>query len=244
MTDSAGLRHEGKPSYSMSDLQRITAGELRGRLARIDNPHARAIAERLWKAVERQFTNQYGQLMLKDHHTLRRMAAGGVQQRLLTRLEELRRLDIGDIVAEGPSRMQQALESLHPFVRFLHPPLSLKHSAESAEHLLRYLEFHENPGQTVPESFRRSWLFVSGMFAFLIMPMLILVMWIDFVREQRWLVIVVMFIAITGVLLSAIQLAGFGRLRTLSLYVSFTDEFIGMDGERDADSGEPGAERA
>ena len=37
VTDSAGLRHEGKPSYSMSDLQRITAGELRGRLARIDS---------------------------------------------------------------------------------------------------------------------------------------------------------------------------------------------------------------
>ena len=240
MDGKTALRREGKPAYTQADLQRITAGDLRARLERIDNRQAHAIAAKLWKAVELQYTNQYGQLMLKDSHTLLRMAGNSLRHRLLARLEALRRVDFGDIVVEGPPRMELMIANLHPFVRFLHPPLRLKKTEDSAAHLLRYLEFIENPEQSVPESFRRSWLFVGGMFGFLIMPMLMLVLFIDRVREAKWLLIVGFAVMLGGVILSGFQLAGFGRLRTISLYISFTDEFVNLDEEQEMESGEQG----
>lgn len=226
---------EGKPAYTQEDLSRITAGMLRDRPGKIDNRQAHEIALKLWKAVEKQYTNQYGQLMLKDNHSLLRMAGRMTGRRLVERLNQLRHVDLGDIIAEGPARMEMATASLHPFVRMLQPPLPLKETTDSAAYLLRYIEFYENPEQAVPESFRRSWLFVAGMAVFMVLPMLLLVANIELVKEQKWLLVPFFILMVAGILLSTIQLAGFGRIRTISLYISFTDEFVGTSDPAEQD---------
>ncbi|MEZ5339025.1 MAG: hypothetical protein R3F46_12300 [bacterium] len=226
----------GKPGYDMQRLQELSVAEMRARLERIDNPAALAIATRLWKQLEQMFSNQYGQSTIRDDYSLRRIAASRAP-RLLMRLEVLRRVDIGDFIVEGPERMAMAMDKLHPLVRLLRPPQRVQRSTDAAEWLLRYLEFVENPRRRFPESFVRSWIFGIGMFMALVLPVMLVILLAPLLEHKALLLIPVFMILVAGIVLSVIQLHSFSVVRSLAAYLSFTDEFVNLDSEQEADSG-------
>ncbi|MCB1218422.1 hypothetical protein KDL44_13615 [bacterium] len=226
----------GKPGYDMQRLQELSVAEMRARLERIDNPAALAIATRLWKQLEWKFSNQYGQTLIRDDYKLRRIAASRAPL-LIRRLEALRHVDIGDFIVEGPERMAMALDNLHPLVRLLRPPQRMKQVSDAASWLLHNLEFIENPRRRFPESFVRSWLFGIGLSLSFILPVLLVLIAAPRVANKAVLLLPCFVILVGGMLISVVQLHDFGVVRSLAAYLSFTDEFVNLDSEQEAESG-------
>ncbi|MCB1221761.1 MAG: hypothetical protein H7A35_14260 [Planctomycetales bacterium] len=227
----------GKPGYDEARLQALTVAELRDRLSRIDNPTALAIATKLWQAMESLFTNQYGSSLMRDEYSTWQIAARN-RHRLLRRLEALRRVDIGDFLAEGPQRMDMALQHLHPLVRLLRPAQKAKRSEDSADWLLRNLEFVEDPERQFPEGFVRSWIFGVGMFLTMALPVLLVLLLAPLLENKVVLLLPTFVILVTGILVSVLQLHGYSVVRIMAAYISFTDEFVNLDGEQGAESRE------
>jgi hypothetical protein len=224
MVDNTMLRHEGKPGYTPEQLRDMTVADLKARIGKIDNQQARNIAFKLWSLLENQYRNQYGQLAISDTHSvaaLNRWPRHG----LLRLLEQLRRIDFGDMIAEGPQRLEEQLQSLHPFIRFLQPPARLRLSFDSAEYLLRYLEFYLDPARQIPESFIRSWIFTLGMLASYLLPAWLIYLLRDAPR-RGWIFSGLVLLMILGTLLSVLAIAGHSQRRAIALYISFTDEFV------------------
>ena len=224
MTKLTELRCEGKPGHTPEELNSITVADLKARIGRIDNQQARNIAFKLWSLLENQYRNQYGQLSIKDRHTV--SALNRLPRRALpAQLERLRSIDLGDMIADGPQRLEAQLQGLHPFIRFLQPPARVRHSFDSAQHLARYLEFYMDPRRRVPESFIRGWIFGTGMLVSFLLPG-----WLGYLLHESalraWIFGGLVLCMIIGTGLSAFSLAGFGQRRLLALYISFTDEFV------------------
>lgn len=224
MTEQTPLSSEGKPGYTPQQLRGITVADLKARIGRIDNQQARNIAYKLWTLLENHYRNQYGQLAITDSSTvaaLNRLPRSGLPRLL----EQLRRIAFGDMIADGPQRLEQHLDSLHPLIRFLQPPAKVRHSFDSARHLSHYLEFYVDPARQVPESFIRGWIFTLGMLTSYALPG-----WLGYLLrdapQRGWIFSGLVQLMILGTFLSVLVIAGYGQRRALALYISFTDEFV------------------
>ena len=232
-----GIRDSGnKPAYDQDQLRSTTVTDLKARIGRISSQQARHIAVKLWQSVESCFLDQYGQMHLKDEHTIaqatRRHFTG-----MLELLNKLADIDLGDIIVAGPQELDRHLESLHPLVRLLLPPARTHNSFDAADRLGHYLEFYMNPDQRIPGTLREGLIFSFSLIVTFVGCLTAIILLKDNFAYKGYFFGGLILVLMAGVILSAIRFAGFGKKQAIALYISFTDEF--MDDDPAENQGEP-----
>ncbi len=236
-----GMRE--KPGYSTEDLKQMSVGDLRGRVGRISNQQARHITVKLWQAIDenyrrksdyvesrRNFPQDWLSFNMEPH----------ADEMLADRLEELRGVEFGKLIALGPEQLLEFTSGLSPMLKLFDYRQRPKMTMDTAEFLLRYMECLVDPDCKV------SWGARYGMYQAGSMLSIVLGIGLHglvlFLAEQQVHSYAVPLTEVVAMLfLGAAAILGFlnrevrtkDKLRQMALYISFTDEF--MDNERQYD---------
>ncbi|MCB1188228.1 hypothetical protein KDL29_13775 [bacterium] len=224
----------GKPGYSISDLQDMTVGELKGRIGRISNQQARHIAVRLWQHVEQDSGggDSRKSTVSRDHVSVHKIANWN-QQALLNMLDQMRKVHFGQLLASDPEAFEDSASKKESNILFRPLWNTARTTFNSADKLYRNMERHAYGGRAIPGH-------VSAYFRLIIfLPLLVgAILLGGKLRSQyeihegiMFLYAVIFSFAMVGLFYMPMYLL---RLhRALALYISFTDEFI--DDERQYD---------
>ncbi|MCB1221766.1 MAG: hypothetical protein H7A35_14235 [Planctomycetales bacterium] len=222
-----------KPWYDYEALRHITLGELKTRQWMITNEQARVIAQRLWKITEDSWNRGRRRRIWNnpnDEWTAMRFVSGASGS-LPHSINELRGVDFGDLIVEGPDRLRECIARMNPLMQLFKGRPRLRNTEDCADFIVHYLEFIRYPGTS------------------LTMPFILEAIWwiavLGFVPFWFWLqgsagrgqvsneVIIMAIAAVAGASLLTAHNNGRARVRAMAVYISFTDEFIESDAPMD-----------
>ncbi|MCB1188221.1 hypothetical protein KDL29_13740 [bacterium] len=209
-----------KPGYRIRLLQEYSVEELSARRMQIDNPYARDLLDRLWKAVEDSgllrdrsfFQNGRGRL-LSDFMPEN-------IEKLQNLLHRLRGEHIGVLILGHEEEVLTRLATLHPLQRMFMPPKMPVDNAGRVRLLLDYVDCITPPFQRTSHAFRRAGLITLLAIISISMVLVPLI-------YGGWPHASNIFAQLPTLILMAV--AGFRRnhtgVRALALYISLCDEF-------------------
>lgn len=250
-TNGTGL----KPGYRREQLGSITLAMLLNRLSLIDNRTAHHIARELlgqWLSSGSTMSalSTLAELALdkpaelsEDVHILRTglsekhsasLAKLCPQPRyLLEMLGRLQHVSFRDMVMLDPQQLQEEIESTNPLLRLLLPQKRLTEARHVADFLADNIDRLPQPHRGTPYRLQKLVIAWLPVLAILAVPAVTLA-----VKAIGYSLLTPAFAAVMFVftlMLIRSMLAGLIRRRhfqrTLALYISFTDEFVGEDQE-------------
>ncbi|MCB1188231.1 hypothetical protein KDL29_13790 [bacterium] len=215
-----------KPWYDYEALRHITLGELKTRQWHITNTQARVIAERLWKLTEDSWDRGRRRGIFNrpnDEWTAMRFVSGASGS-LPHSINDLRGVDFGDLIVEGPERLRECIDRMNPLMRLFKGNPRLRNTEDCADFMVQYLEFIRYPGTSLTMPFLLEvvvWIGMLGSIGFWL--------WLQYNGGKGNADTVVMataVLAMLGIRLLGANNDGKARVRALAVYISFTDEFI------------------
>ncbi|MCB1188230.1 hypothetical protein KDL29_13785 [bacterium] len=222
-----------KPYFDEHDLAGICFAELRGRVGRISNQQARHIAVRLWRFLQKAAQSDDTWQTAVASQDRPGFLLKTRKRRLLQLLEQLREVDLGDMLVEGPESLQERFSPTHPLGRLIRPQWKPRNTDDLARFMLDHLEFLIDPS-------RRSKLTGSQVGRLLLMIATLatgfyflhsVVGFAAMGSSFSVLIIVALFLLVGAEYFVRMSKASpYETEQVLALYISFTDEFI--DDER------------
>ena len=224
MSSMAGLGIADKPQYSLAELRRLDREALVARMNRIDNQTALEIATQLWN---RTMTVRNNWMTGRNQRAnSMEVMAGRRLAELPALLESMRKIDFGQIVIGKSTMSADRLQELPAIVRLLMGNPYPRDSRHVADHLIRYLDLYIDPHRRLPQHLSYlglEWISRAGLICIVLRAVLDWPLWTLFV-----------FLSPSMLLGSRMTLSkNLQRLRLLALYVSFTDEFVGEEQQRE-----------
>ncbi|MCB1221757.1 MAG: hypothetical protein H7A35_14280 [Planctomycetales bacterium] len=213
----------GKPSYDRDRLRQLKVGELEKRLQRIDNEIAHEVAAILWKRIE-DIGIFRAAIHGKSTRDLSVAQQAGMGSSVVTRLlKKLRQVQLAECLLADRERLAAMLENMHWSWKMFVPIPPMRDARSRAAFLTNYLEC------LVPNGWQVSWginmplnlFFIAWFLAFNYL-FLLYAPW----NAPSWQFTTVV-ISSNLLLHSFFHFKNYYyQLRSIALYISFTDEFV------------------